>query len=383
MSSSLIPERPLLISPTLAATIGLEEAVLLHVISELLLQHPPLWRQQRRWAEISDATLYQALPFWNSEQVQRILRSLQSLGLVLGEAVPTRPQNRLLAINQPDTAAPRDTAAAAPAAQPSPFQTPAFRPSPAAAAATHPASPRPQPGLQAGTGGAATPIPADWRPDATLLQLCAQRNVPQDFIEREVPAFVLYWRERGKLQYSWQQTFLNWIVTRWEKQRSFQGARELETTMHPGWLPSEEAVSILEHAGISLSFIEDAVPEFVLYWRERGVSNSEWNSKFIAHVRRQWVKYTHALEHDTTPRPIPPDFQPDPACLDVLAMANIDLDFALAQLPEFILYWQDRKEAHGSWNTKFLQHVKFRWAQQMQPAGQPLLERLTDRSWAD
>lgn len=367
MPSSLIPERPLLISPTLAATIGLEEAVLLHVLSELLLQHPPQWHQQRRWAEIPEASLCKALPFWSFSQVMKVLQSLQDLGLVLCEPAPGRIQCRMLAINQPDVDAPREPQAVA-------------RKPWAASAATDKVA---RNNLQAGTGGAATLIPADWRPDEALLQLCTQRNVPRDFIERELPAFVLYWRERGKVQYSWQQTFLNWIVARWEKQRSFQGARELETTMHPEWLPSEEAVSILEHAGISLSFIEDAVPEFVLYWRERGVANSEWNSRFIAHVRRQWVKYTHALENDTTPRPIPPDFQPDPACLDVLAMANIDLDFALAQLPEFILYWQDRKEAHSSWNTKFLQHVKYKWAQQMQPAGQPLLERLTDRSWAD
>lgn len=359
MSSSLIPERPLLISPTLAATIGLDEAVLLHVISELLLQHSPQWRQQKRWAEIPDAVLNQATPFWKPAHCQKVLQSLQDLGLVLSEAVPGRLHTRLLAINQCDAAAPREAAA------------------PRAASAVPPPS-----RLQAGTGGAATPIPVDWKPDATLLQLCAQRNIPRDYIERELPAFVLYWRERGKVQYSWQQTFLNWIVARWEKQRSVQGAREQEATMQQDWLPSEEAVSILEHAGVSLSFIEDAVPEFVLYWRERGVANSEWNSKFIAHVRRQWVKYTHALEHDTTPRPLPPDFQPDPGCLDVLAMANIDVDFALAQLPEFVLYWQDRKEAHSSWNTKFLQHVKYKWAQHMQP-GKPLLDKLTDRSWAD
>ncbi|PCH61941.1 MAG: hypothetical protein COC19_03605, partial [SAR86 cluster bacterium] len=34
MTSSLVPERPLIISPTLASTIGLEEAVMLHVLAE-------------------------------------------------------------------------------------------------------------------------------------------------------------------------------------------------------------------------------------------------------------------------------------------------------------------------------------------------------------
>ena len=152
--------------------------------------------------------------------------------------------------------------------------------------------------------------------------------------------------------------------------------------MASDWLPSEEAISILEHAGISLGFIEAAVPEFVLYWREKGTVGSEWNSRFIAHVRRQWERYTHALENDNQLRQIPRDFAPDPACYDVLAMANIDADFAEAQIPEFVLYWMDRNEIHRSWNTKFLQHVKFKWAQRS-TEGQNLLARITDRSWAD
>jgi len=354
MTSSLIPERPLLISPTLAATIGLDEAVLLHVLSELLLQHQPMFRQQKRWIELNDGVLAKALPFWSSSHIMQVLHSLQQLGMVLNEPVSGNPQSRLVAINQVDNAPVR--------------QDP---------------TPKPRsPGVQAGTGGVATLIAAQWQPDDTLLQQCAQRNIPADFIEQELSAFVLYWRERGKVQYSWNHTFLSWIVARWEKQRATQGAKAVEATMNAQWLPSEDALSILEHAGISLAFIEDAVPEFVLYWRERGTSTAEWNSKFIAHVRRQWIRYTHTLENDNTPRTIPPDFQPDPACFDVLSMANIDTDFAWAQLPEFILYWQDRNEVQSSWNTKFLQHVKFKWAQQMQPS-QPLLDKLTDRSWAD
>jgi hypothetical protein len=63
-------------------------------------------------------------------------------------------------------------------------------------------------------------------------------------------------------------------------------------------------------------------------------------------------------------------------------MANIDPEFAHAQVKEFILYWQDRNDIYPSWNTKFLQHVKYQWAQQMQNA-QPLLDKLADRSWAN
>lgn len=358
MTTSLIPERPLLISPTLAATIGLEEAVLLHVISELLLACPSQYRQQRRWGEIGMETLAKALPFWEPIDIRRIQRSLQDLGVLLVEPAQANPQAQLFAINQPDSHSPPEAAA--------------------------PAPPKPRPSPFANGGGAATYIPHNWQPDAELFKRCLQRGIPREFAEQEVPSFVTYWRERQKSEYSWSNKFLNWTVASWERQRSTQGVKESESEMTPDWQPSIEAMDILEHADISRAFIEDAIPEFVLYWRERGMLNSAWNSKFIAHVRRQWIRYTHALENDSTPRPLPPDFAPSSACFEVLAMANIDADFAQGQVKEFALYWQDRREVHGSWNTKFLQHVKYQWAQQMQPAHQrPLLDKLSDRSWAD
>ena len=356
MTTSLIPERPLLISPTLAATIGLDEAVMLHVISELLLLHPPQYHQQRRWGEFSFDTLANALPFWQAADIRRVQRSLQDLGLLLVEAAPGKAQVQLYAINQPDP------------------KSPAAVPAPAKVNATPFQS----------SSGAATLIPPNWQPDPDLYKQCQQRSIPREFIDREVAAFVMYYRDRRKTDYSWNHNFLKWVVAEWEKQRSAQGAKEQESAMSSGWLPDQEAVDILEHAGISRTFIEDAVPEFILYWRERGTVTSGWSSKFIAHVRRQWERYTNALENDTTPRPIPPDFTPSPACLEVLALAKIDIDFALARVKEFILYWQDRREVHGSWNTRFWQHVKYQWGQQTrQGSAQPILDKLTDRSWAD
>ena len=370
MTTSLIPERPLLISPTLAATIGLDEAVMLHVLSELLLGHPPQYRQLRRWCELKTDTLSKALPFWQSGDIRRVQRSLQELGLLLVESVPGNPQAQMFAINQPDAHAPATRPPSSMQTNPQTIQTKA------------PATP-----FQS-SSGAATLIPQHWQPDTTLYQQCQQRSIPRDFIDRETQAFVLYYRERQKTQYSWNHSFLSWVVTAWEKQRTVLGARELETGMSAGWLPDHEAVDILEHAGISPTFVEDSIPEFILYWRERGTVTSAWSSKFIAHVRRQWDRYTNALENDTTPRPIPPDFTPSPACLEVLALAKIDVDFALARVKEFILYWQDRKEVHGSWNTRFWQHVKYQWGQQpqnsnQQTSAQPILDKLTDRSWAE
>ena len=77
MSSSLIPERPLLISPTLAATIGLEEAVMLHVLSELLQRQPG-----QPWLVVDGNVLNGAMPFWNQAEIRRVQDNLVAKGLI-------------------------------------------------------------------------------------------------------------------------------------------------------------------------------------------------------------------------------------------------------------------------------------------------------------
>src|SRR5690606_31365952 len=113
-------------------------------------------------------------------------------------------------------------------------------------------------------------------------------------------------------------------------------------------------VGILENAGINRAFIEDSVPEFVLYWRERGAIEGAWNSRFIEHIRRQWSRYSAALEHDGLPRPIPEDWQPSSACFEILRLAEIDESYAREKVSEFVLYWRDTRQPHASWNTQFL-----------------------------
>jgi len=352
MSNPLIPERPLLISPTLAATIGLEEAVMLHVLSELMLRQPG----NGDWLEISDKALGEALPFWEAGDIGHIRQNLLEKGLIHIDTAGCAPGVMRLAIQQAGNSKPAQLQprAAAQAA------APATRPSPS---------------------GRATMIPADWQPSADLYELCRKRNIPRDFIDEHVRLFVISQQERGRTQYSWHNVFYKYIVQEWEKSRSHRGLKELEANMSADWQPSEDAFSILEHAGINHSFIEDAVPEFVLYWRETGLKTSTWNTKFIAHVRRQWAKFEAALEHDTAPRLLPEDYQPSDEVYDVLELANIDLKFAQELILEFVLYWRERKEVSASWHTKFLQHVKYRWSHRQAEKGD-FIDKVTDRSWA-
>lgn len=379
----MLPEHPIIISPTLAATIGLEEAVLLQTLSELL-KHRGLTRtaqSNRRWLNIDHKELGELLPFWQQDKIRKLLESLKNLGLVISENVEGGDKI-WVAIDQasPDSLLPAKKQAASSSAE---------QAKPTVARLDKDES--------------SNLIPLDWQPDDNWVRLCKQHSIPEDFIQSLVPEFVTYWRDRGQARFSWGNAFYKHVLKEWRHEQTRRGAHELASTMSPQWQPSQDAVDILEKSGVSAGFIEDAVPEFVLYWRERGVVHGAWNTKFIEHIRRQWAKFTASFGVDDTPRPIPEDWQPSAECYEILALAEIDADYATSKIPEFVMYWRDSKQARASWNTVFLQFIKMDWARrlnELQTRGNTYaqdqavagsteekvrarLEQLADRSWAD
>lgn len=351
MASTLINERPLLVSPSLAATIGLEEACMLSALSDFASFQGAV-DPNNHWYRLDETWVNRLMPFWNEYDIQRISKNLRDQGIIqLGSAPFVSSRELLVAF---------DLAQA-----------------PLAAGQNHRA---PEPQHQPG----ANLIAPNWQPDGELLKRIAEHNIPDYFIRQQLPEFVTYWRERGEISHSWGAKFLKDIVKKWAHQQTEIARQQRETrerqerdseadflrrdqelAMHSQWRPSRDALELLvKHAGISLAFVEDAIPEFVVYWQERGEVGRTWNSKFIQHVKRQWQRYHSALEHDTEPRRLPDNWQPSKDVYDVLSLANIDLAFAQQQLPEFSLYWRESNQLHSSWNTKFLQHVKYHWAKQ-------------------
>ena len=131
-------------------------------------------------------------------------------------------------------------------------------------------------------------------------------------------------------------------------------------------------------------FIDKEVPEFVLYWSEKKEESDIWNSKFIAHIRRQWGRFQNVNEKDDLPFKIDSKWLPNEDFYDVLTLTNIPKEFADSTLSEFILYWKETGQSHNSWNSKFLQHVKFQWQKQNQnlsSQGQNLMDKRIESSW--
>lgn len=347
--SSLPPERSLVFSPSLAATIGLSEAILLQLLADLAaLQGGPV-------TDLRTSQLQHNLPFWSVADLERIAHSLRDKGVISLYSGSLAREGRLR-----------------------------FSLAGAADARLPATAPAPAPGAHR--------LAPDWQPDDDLLQLLQfNHGIPTAFALDQLEDFRLYWRSRDEAHHAWPSRFRSHVIRRWREhqQQQARGTAPIEAA----WLPSEDAMEILLRTGISRAFIEDAVPEFVLYWRERGEAGSTWNSRFIAHVRRQWARYRHSLHHDDEPRPLPPDWQPSEDVFDILRLANIDADFAREQLAEFSLFWRDVGTPQRSWNSKFLQHIKYQWAHRhhmrlhhagTDPTDQrsTAFQRLTDRSWA-
>ena len=377
---SLIPEKPIVISPTLAATIGLEETVLLQVLQECLTHGSPVQSSGFDWVTIAGAKLLGLMPFWNEDDIRRLSACLHEKGLLLIGGGPFSAQldfrfafNELAAAQQPTHRATQPKAQA---------------PAQAAPQTTMPHS--------------AKTIGGSWQPSQDALRQLAQLGVTKDFAQQQIPQFVSYWRERNVPRHSWESKYIKEVWRQWQQAESTSHRRSREVSVTGEWQPSQDALDLLiEKGGINPNFVDDAVPEFILYWRDRGDVSSTWNSKFIQHVRRQWQFYTGMMEQDTMPRAMPAQWQPKESVYDVLQMANIDRQFAQQAIPEFVLYWQENGTPQSSWSTKFLQYVKRQWARHNQPQSasgtdgkqqgsyskgrirdRNIIDALSDRSWA-
>lgn len=372
MTQSLIPEKPMTFSPSLAASIGLEEAIMLQHLQERRSFQAP--NEQTRGLHLSVALLHQALHFWNHTAIARVLRNLQEMGIIsLNSHLQNADEAFILLIQDNPRS---ETAPQANVEQ--------------------------QTNIAQSTSGQR--MRSDWFPSEHVITQLKQHGITNDFIAAQTEEFIMYWQERGEACHSWSSRFLRHVVRLWRDEQARQVAARKQApqiSQSNDWQPSEDAIEILTRMGIPGDFIEDAVAEFVLYWRERGDAHNTWNSKFVSHVKRQWARYTHSLHNDTEPRAISANWQPDQDVFDVLDIANIDHAFARSLIPEFILFWRDSNQLHHSWNTKFLQHVKYHWAKvhnlnnkgnpheknqsvigQRSTKARSISEDLTDRSWA-
>lgn len=156
MSESLIPERPVIVSPSLAASIGLEEAILLQHLEAVLALGMGETRDGYHWTTTQLCTLNQQLPFWTTAALRRILNNLVDLGMVLVKAMPKDENQTLeLTINQQVR-----------------YQN------------------QPASQVTQTTSLGAQRIVANWRPDRAILDQLNQQGIDLKFVEANIDEFV-------------------------------------------------------------------------------------------------------------------------------------------------------------------------------------------------
>lgn len=384
-----LPEAPVLFYPSLAMEYGVEEALMISLLQQLLPflqgqeQAPQGAGQQSfTWYTLSEAQILAIAPFWRAHDIQRISTNLREAGVILIASAPfTQSHHLKLAFKAPRQAQQLQT------------HTPPSQNDYPGLATHHNSLSNSVPPNNTTHGASPNIIAPHWQPTRETLAQLGQHNIPDTFALNQVAEFVIYWRDRKEPARSWEAKFYNQIIHKWREHQSKKNQRPQTTLISKDWRPSEDAMDVLSlHAAIPRAFIEDAVPEFVLYWREQNSSCDNWNRRFRDHVNRQWARFSSTMQHDTTPKRIADGWQPSRDVYDVLRLANIDLQFAQNIIPEFVIYWRDSNQTHTSWNTRFLQYVKRCWAQRStnpQVANQSStrdlsLEALvTDRSWAN
>lgn len=82
MSRLLIDENPILVLPTLAAKIGLNEAIFLQQLHYWLRQTQH-WRDGRPWVYNKVAEWEKQFPFWSAPTIRRIVNNLREMGIVI------------------------------------------------------------------------------------------------------------------------------------------------------------------------------------------------------------------------------------------------------------------------------------------------------------
>ncbi|MCH9692598.1 MAG: hypothetical protein K0U59_11160 [Gammaproteobacteria bacterium] len=431
MKHPLLPERPLSISPTLAATIGLEEAVLLTALGDLMLFLTAEDSDQGHWYTAEAAQLQQLLPFWRAVDIQRVATSLRNQGTILLGAAPYSssaqlkfafPSRLAASVQQPSQNQPQqvanpsanligpnwvpDTETMARITQlgvPEHFvreQLPEFvtywrdRGEPRHSfAALFLKQVKSKWEAYRATAQRKQPLPENWRAGTETLRKLADEGVSSTFVSRCQQRFVDYHHKSGKLSVSWDLVFNDWVMEDWEKQERPFIEKHKPEPMTREWQPSDNTWEQIERFHISREFAARLIPDFIYQWIERGAISAKWGEEFIKYARTEWSYFCENIEKEPIAKPIARNWKPSTDCLEhIVNMCKIDNNFAQRQIEEFRLYWQEVGKPQKSWDMKFLANVRYKWAQRhkIQPQiksnekdtrSRTLYEDLTDTSW--
>jgi len=132
-----------------------------------------------------------------------------------------------------------------------------------------------------------------------------------------------------------------------------------KTPIPEGWEPETVTIQRLAQLMIPAEFCADLVPEFRLYWMERGTVRYEWDTTFIRFIQKAWL----AKSGQRLPVPIPTGWQPSKHDIAALSAMSVPEPFWQAKLLHFRLYWTETGKPRDDWGQEFVRWTSKQWNQ--------------------
>ncbi len=223
----------LLVSPVLAQTLGLEEALLVQLIQDMQLM------QGSAEVTFTDGQRQQLLPFWSITQFGAILQRLVAQGVI-----QVQGQNPW-SIRCERTSAEQSQQESPPVPQQRQEHTIVEPPAPPVEAVpvfnVNEARLRNQsdddlaylkaPKVSGQNRQARrTKMHSDWEPSADFAEMIELRNIPIQFALSELDKFRQYYSATNRVEFSWDVKFINWVQRAWLDFQNSKGRHDRQQT---------------------------------------------------------------------------------------------------------------------------------------------------------
>ena len=135
---------------------------------------------------------------------------------------------------------------------------------------------------------------------------------------------------------------------------------EPDVTMN--FYPSEDLVKQACNLGIEEDFLGDQLPSFNLFWKGKDLKPHLKESKFLQYALKNWREKEKIEYQESKKVLLDSNWRPSEDAISILKNKDINDSFIESLLPEFILFWKEKRVKSNSWNSTFLNHVKKQWA---------------------
>lgn len=139
-----------------------------------------------------------------------------------------------------------------------------------------------------------------------------------------------------------------------------EDASNSDETMN--FYPSEDLVKQACNLGIEEDFLGDQLPSFNLFWKGKDLKLHLKESKFLQYALKNWREKEKIEYQESKKVLIDNNWQPSEDARSILKGLEISDSFIESLLPEFILFWKEKRIKSNSWNSTFLNHAKKQWA---------------------